>query len=150
VTTFRHEIEIDRTPDEVYRYLNDLERLAEWQIGVGIERLGGPAGEVGERIRKTRRTPVGTQSFDLERTASDPVERAYTLTALGGAIEGSTERWSVEESNGRSRVRLVAPTHWHGLMRLLAPVADRVADRQLRRELPLLKAALEAGTHMGA
>jgi hypothetical protein len=144
MTTLRHHIAIRRPPDEVFAHLSDLGRMGEWQKGVSIERRGGPAGQVGERLRKVRATPIGRQGFELERTALDTAARSFTLTALDGVIKGSSEHWSVEAAaDGTSVVRLDAPTRWNGLARLFAPVANGIADRQLASELPRLKAILE-------
>lgn len=141
--TFIHAADVSRPPDEVFAYLVDLDHLPAWQRGVSVEHLGGPAGGIGGRFRKARRTLAGGQAFTLERTALDREARFFELTALDGALRGSIERWTVEPSGAGSRVRLEAPTRWSGPARVLGPLLNVIVDRILGREIRELKTILE-------
>lgn len=79
-------IDIDRPPDEVFAYVTDPTRFAEWQhdvVGVRLE-SGGPVG-LGTRFTTTRR--IGG------------VERTMTQEVTEDRPPG---RWAVHGSTGRS------------------------------------------------
>ena len=79
-------VEIERSPDEVFAYLDDLTRHGEWQESiVSAEKLTDGPTRVGTRVRQTRRTPGGSQTFTYEVTEHDPPRRS-SFRAIDGAV----------------------------------------------------------------
>src|SRR6266480_2622208 len=70
-------IEIDRRPEEVFAYLDELDRHGEWQEASVSTRLEteGPT-RVGSRATNKRRVPGGTREFTYEITGHDPPRRS--------------------------------------------------------------------------
>ena len=62
-------IEIDRTPEEAFAYLDQLERHGEWQGAIESVRVEteGPT-RVGSRAAEMRRVPGGPREFTYEVT----------------------------------------------------------------------------------
>ena len=83
-------IEIGRSPEDVFAYLNDLSRHGEWQqeiISTTVE-TDGPT-RVGTRATDRRRVPGGPQDVTYEITAHDPPRR---MSFKGRTVpSGSTE-----------------------------------------------------------
>src|SRR5256714_10721099 len=70
-------IEIDRRPEDVFAYLDQLDRHGEWQEAIVSTRLEteGPT-RVGTRATVRRRVPGGTREFTYEITEHDPPRRS--------------------------------------------------------------------------
>ncbi|MDX6408003.1 MAG: hypothetical protein QOE13_1074, partial [Gaiellaceae bacterium] len=65
-------IEIDRRPEDVFAYLDDVERHGEWQSQiVDVERQDDGPLRVGSRVKETRRVPGGDRSMTYEVTEHD-------------------------------------------------------------------------------
>ncbi len=68
-----HSIEIDRPPDEVFSYITDPARFAEWQYDVVSVRLeGGRPPSVGSRFTTTRRIGRAERTMTQEITEINP------------------------------------------------------------------------------
>jgi uncharacterized membrane protein len=137
-------IQIARSPEEVFAYLDDLGRHGEWQdqiVGVRVD-TEGPT-HVGSRATETRRVPGGPREFTYELTEHDPPRKASFRVVNGPVRPFGTI--SVEPSNGGSRVTLQIDFEGRGLGKLLAPLARRDARKQVPKDQQRLKERLEAG-----
>ena len=137
-------IEIDRTQEDVFAYLDDLARHGEWQetieeITVETE---GPT-RVGSRVREKRKVPGGSREYRYEITERDPPRRS-SFRGIDGPVRvvGTVTVSPVEP--GRSRVALELDFEGKGLGKLLVPVARRDARKQVPRSQQLLKERLES------
>jgi len=87
-----HSIEINRSPKDVFAYLDQLERHGEWQgeIVSATRETDGPVG-VGTRVREIRK--MGRREIDAsyEITEHDPPHR----TAFRGTVGLTGPRLSV-------------------------------------------------------
>ena len=137
---------IARSPDEVFAYLRDYANEAEWQSAHVVEARVEPPGpaKVGTRCYKMRRTPSGAQRFMEEVTEMDETERRWVDVTRTGPFRGTKGLWQVSAAESGSKVRLVAQMHANGLWRLLLPIVDRTASKDLRAEFANLKRILEA------
>jgi hypothetical protein len=80
---FLDSIEINRTPEDVFAYFDDLGKHAEWQqqiVGVHVE-TDGPT-RVGSRATDKRRLPGGTRDITYEITEHDPPRTSSFLTLV--------------------------------------------------------------------
>src|SRR5919199_6728078 len=98
-------VEIARSPQDVFAYIDQLDRHGEWQdqiVNVKVD-TEGPT-RVGTRATETRRVPGGPRQFTYEITEHDPPRRA-AFRVLNGPVRpvGSI---TVEPSGSGSRVTL--------------------------------------------
>jgi uncharacterized protein YndB with AHSA1/START domain len=137
---------IARPPAQVFDYLRDYANEAKWQsqhVSQSIVEPPGPA-HAGTRVHKVRRTGGGEQRFTIEITEMDEAARRWTDVTQTGPFKGTKGSWQVSAEDGGSRVRLVAEMHANDLWRLLLPIIDRSAAKDLRAELANLKQVLES------
>ena len=144
--TISVEIFIARPPQQVFEYLRDYANEAKWQsdhVAQVIVEPPGPA-KVGTRFHKVRRTAMGEQRFTEEVTEMDEASRRWTDVTMTGPFRGTTGAWQILVEEGGSRVRLIATMRAQGLWRLLLPMIDRSAAKDLHAEFMNLKTVLES------
>jgi uncharacterized protein YndB with AHSA1/START domain len=138
-------IEIARPPEEVFSYVLDPSRLAEWQESVVSARLeGGGPPAVGGKATTVRRVGRRERTMTMEMTNISP-PRSWAVRGIDGPIRGIVNG-TVEplDDGARSRVTIELDFEGHGLGKLLVPlVARRQAQREMPRNLRNLKERLE-------
>lgn len=140
-------VEISRSPEDVFAYVTDPSRLAEWQESVVSTRLegGGPVA-VGSRVTVTRRIGRGERTMTVELTELNP-PRSWAVRGIDGPIRGNV-KGTVDplDDGARSRVTIELDFEGHGIGKLLVPLVVR---RQAQKEMPKnqqnLKERLESG-----
>jgi uncharacterized protein YndB with AHSA1/START domain len=137
---------IARPPAEVFDYLRDYANEAKWQTEHVSQSIVEPPGsaQVGTLVHKIRRTSGGEQKFTIQITEMDETARRWTDVTMTGPFRGTKGSWQVLAENNGSRVRLEAEMHAQGFWRLLLPVIDRSARRDLQAEFVNLKKVLES------
>jgi hypothetical protein len=133
-------------PAEVFNYLRDYSNEAKWQtahVSQAVVEPPGPA-QVGTRVHKIRRTIGGEQRFSIQITEMDETARRWTDVTMTGPFRGTKGSWQVLAENNGSRVRLEAEMHAQGFGRILLPLIDRSARRDLQSEFANLKKVLES------
>ena len=140
-------IEIARPPEDVFPYVTDPSRLAEWQESVVSTRLeGGGPPAVGSRVTVTRRIGRSERTMTAELTELNP-PRSWAVRGIDGPIRGNV-KGTIEslDDGARSRVTIELDLEGHGIGKLLVPLVVR---RQAQKELPKnqqnLKERLESG-----
>lgn len=145
----RHSIVIDRPAEEVFAYLDQLDRHSEWQSSLESARVetDGPT-RVGTRVIERRRVPGGTQEVPYEITEHDPPRRA-SFRGTSGPIRpvGTTTVEPVSATSARVSIEL--DLEGHGLGKALAVVARRQAAVELPKSHQKLKELLEGGVATG-
>ena len=141
----RESIEINRPPDEVFAYLDEVERHGEWQDDiVGVERQTEGPTRLGTRVRETRKVPGGDRSMTYEVTEYDAPRRS-SFRVLDGPIR-AVGTISVEplDDGARSRVTIDMDFEGRGISgKLLVPVARTQARKQVPRGQQKMKEILE-------
>ena len=140
-------IEIARSPEDVFAYLDDVERHGEWQAQIVSSRreTEGPT-RVGTRVTDVRKVPGRTQPVTYEITEHDPPRRS-SFKGVNGPIRpvGSVTIEPVGE--GRSKVTLELDLQGHGLLgAIVAPLARRNASKEVAEDQRRLKERLEASS----
>jgi uncharacterized membrane protein len=140
-----HSVEIARSPEDVFAYLDDLERHGEWQSNIVSSKreTDGPTG-VGSRATDVRRVAGRTQSLTYEITEHDPPRRS-AFRGVNGPVRpvGTVTVESV--GDGRSRVTIELDLQGHGLVgAIVAPLARRQARTQVAEDQRRLKERLES------
>jgi len=139
-------IEIARTPEEVFAYLDQLQRHGEWQehlVDVKLVTEGPP--RVGTRIVQTRRVPGGPREFTLEVTQHEPPRRVSWRGLNGPVRPVGTVTVEPVGDGSRSRVTMELDLRGHGFGKLIAPLARRDARKQVPKNQARLKERLESG-----
>jgi uncharacterized protein YndB with AHSA1/START domain len=144
-------IEIDRPPEEVFAYLDDLDRHSEWQNDLVTSRkvTDGPVG-VGTRAVDNRKVPGGPRDFTYEVTEHDPPRRSSFKGIDGPVRPVGTVTIEPLDDGKRSRVRLEFDLVGHGIGKLFAPLARMQARKQIPKDQQTLKQRLESGAAGGA
>ena len=139
-------IEINRRPEDVFAYLDDVQRHGEWQEQiVDVEPQGDQPMGVGKRVRETRRVPGGNRSMTYEITEHDP-PRQSSFRVLDGPIR-AVGTVSVEPIDDGSRTRLTITIDFegHGIAgKVLLPVAKTQARKQIPKDQARMKELLES------
>jgi uncharacterized protein YndB with AHSA1/START domain len=137
-------IDISRPPDEVFAYVTDPERFAEWQPDVVSVRVeGGRPPGVGSRFTTTRRIGGSERTMTQEITERN-APRSWAARGVGGPVRPSAGV-TVEplEGGARSRVSFVLDFEGHGIGRPLLPVVRRQALKAAPASYRRLKERLE-------
>lgn len=127
-------IEIARPPDEVFSYVTDPSRFAEWQEGVVDGCMeAGQSPVVGATCITTRRIG-GAARAATSRIIEVSPPRSWTVQGLDGPIR-ATVKVTVERLDEplRSTVTIAVDFEGHGIGKLLVPLIVR---RQARNEMP--------------
>ena len=140
-------IEIDRRPEDVFAYLDDVTRHGEWQDQiVAVERQDDGPLRVGSKVKETRRVPGGDRSMTYEVTEHEPPRRS-SFRVLDGPIR-AIGAITIEPVGDGSRSRLTFSVDFNpnGLGgRVLLPVARAQARKQVPKDQAKLKQLLESG-----
>jgi uncharacterized membrane protein len=139
-------VEIAKSPQEVFAYLDDLRRHGEWQAQiVEVTSVSDGPTRVGSRATEKRRVPGGPREFTYEIVEHDP-PRKVSFRGLDGPVRPvGTVKVEPRDDGARSRLTLELDFAGHGFGKLLAPLARRDARKQVPKDQIRLKERLEAG-----
>jgi uncharacterized membrane protein len=146
VAPITESIEINRRPEEVFAYLDDVKRHGEWQDHiVDVQPQGDQPMGVGKRVRETRRVPGGDRSTTYEITEHDP-PRQSSFRVLDGPVRAVGTVTIVPLDDGsRSRVTITIDFQGHGLGgKVLLPLAKSQARKQIPKDQAKMKELLES------
>jgi uncharacterized protein YndB with AHSA1/START domain len=144
-------IEIARPPDEVFSYVTDPARFAEWQDDVVSVRIAeGRPPRVGSRFTTIRRIGRTDRTMTQEITEISP-PRSWAARGVDGPIRPSAEV-TVEPLDGgaRSRVTFALDFEGHGIGVPLLPLVRRQAQKGAPISYRNLKKRLESGDYRAA
>ncbi|HEV3496749.1 MAG TPA: SRPBCC family protein [Actinomycetes bacterium] len=139
-------VEIARPPAEVFAYLADPTRFAEWQRDVvRVEVEGGDPPGLGDRFTTTRRIGGVERTMTQEVTELRAPSR-WAAKGVDGPIRPSASV-TVEPLDGgaASRVTFALDFEGHGIGRPLLPAVRRQAQRAAPVSYRALKERLEQG-----
>ena len=146
MAAIRESVEIGRSPEEVFAYLDQLERHGEWQgqvVSVKLE-TEGPT-RVGSRATDRRRVPGGPRDFTYEITEHEP-PRKTSFRVLNGPIRPfGTVTVEPAGDGSSSRVTLELDFEGRGFGKLLLPLVRMDAKKHVPEDQRRLKERLEAG-----
>jgi uncharacterized protein YndB with AHSA1/START domain len=127
-------VDIARPQDEVFAYVTDPSRFAEWQAGVvGGHMEDGATTAVGSKCMTARRIGGAERQVTAQVTRLDP-PRAWAVHGIDGPIRANVNV-AVEplDATTRSRVTISLDFEGRGIGKLLVPLIVR---RQARKEMP--------------
>ena len=140
-----HSIEIDRPAEEVFAYLDQLDRHSDWQGSLVSSKVetDGPT-RVGTRVVERRNVPGGPRDIPYEITEHEPPRRTSFRGTAGPVRPIGT--FTVDQlSESRSRLNLELDLEGHGIGKLFAVFARRQAAKQVPEDHEKLKQVLESG-----
>ena len=127
-------VDVARPPDEVFGYVTDPSRFAEWQDAVisGHIDSDGPL-RVGTRYTTIRRIRGEDQPLTSEITEISP-PRSWAMRGIDGPVRANVNV-TVDPLDGgtRSRVTIALDFEGHGIGKVLVPLLVRP---QARNEMP--------------
>ena len=139
-------IEINRRPEDVFAYLDEVKRHGEWQEQiVDVQPLDDGPLRVGSRVKETRRVPGGDRTMTYEVTEHEP-PRQSSFRVLDGPVraEGTISIEPIGEGS-RSRLTITIDFKGHGLGgKVLLPVAKAQARKQIPKDQARMKELLES------
>jgi len=141
-----HSIEINRRPEDVFAYLDQPERHAEWQtqiVSAKVEQQG-PVG-VGTRVREIRKFGGREQDTSYEITEHEPPLRSSFRGTVGPIRPVGTMTVEPVGDGSKSRVAVEFDLVGQGIGVLLAPFARMQAKKEIPKTQEQLKARLESG-----
>jgi uncharacterized protein YndB with AHSA1/START domain len=140
-------IEIARPPEEVFAYVTDPARLAEWQESVVSSRMEGTGPlAVGTRASVTRRVGRIERAMTAELSELSP-PTSWAVRGIDGPVRGNVNGTIAPLDDGaRSRLTIELDLVGYGIGKLLVPLFVR---SQARKEMPTnlrnVKQRLERG-----
>jgi uncharacterized protein YndB with AHSA1/START domain len=138
-------VEIERSPDEVFAYVTDPSRFAEWQANVvagGIENDHQPA--VGSKCVTTRRIGRAERTARQEIIELDPPRR-WSVRGVDGPVRADVDV-EVEplDDGARARVTISLQFTGHRIGKLIVPLFVRPsAPKEVANSCQNLKQQLE-------
>jgi uncharacterized membrane protein len=143
----RESIEISRSPEDVFAYIDDLATHGEWQEQVVSAKVDGDGPtRIGTRAIETRKVGGREQQMTYEVTEHRPPQ-VFAFRGVDGSIRANG-RATIEPLDGgaRSRVTLDLDFEGHGMGKLLLPLVRNQAAKQVPKDQTQLKQRLESGT----
>jgi uncharacterized protein YndB with AHSA1/START domain len=125
-----HSIEVDRSPDQVFRYVTDPTRFGEWQYDVVRVQLEDdpPLGE-GSQFTTTRNVGGSERTMTQEIVEVDPPRR-WAARGVAGPIRPDARILVEPVDNGsRSRVTFELAFRGHGIGIPVIPAVRRMAEK---------------------
>jgi carbon monoxide dehydrogenase subunit G len=137
-----HSVVIQRPPNEVFAYLSDPSKIAEWQASAleAVQESPG-AMAVGTRVREARKFLGKRMESVMEVTAHEP-GRELGLKAVSGPIRFEV-RQHFEPVGAGTRIDVVIEGEPGGFFKLAEPLVVRAVGRELANNLATAKDILE-------
>jgi len=137
-------IEINRRPEDVFAYVDDLSRHGEWQENIVSTKVetDGPT-RVGTRATNRRRVPGGERDISFEVTEHDPPRKVAFLGTNGPVRPVGTVTFEPLDGGARTRLTLDFDLKGRGIGLLIAPLARSNARKEIPKDHRKLKEILE-------
>jgi carbon monoxide dehydrogenase subunit G len=141
---FEKSIVINRPQQEVFDYITDPAKGAEWQSGVssGVWTSDDPPG-VGSTFRSSARFLGRKMDSELEITEWDPPNRVSFKVASGPVPAEFTN--TLEAQGDGTLLTLTSQAEFGGFFKLAEGLAGRQLEKQFENDLGTLKLMLEEG-----
>jgi uncharacterized protein YndB with AHSA1/START domain len=143
VIDFTIDTQIERSPEEVFDYVTDPDRLDTWQTNTvsAVREDQGPM-RVGSRLREVHRAPGGKELPSLVEVTEFERPRAFGLKAVEGSLPVDLEI-TLEPRPQGTLMRFHGHGQPTGAARLAQPILQRVLKRQFAGQCATLKQVME-------
>ena len=138
------EVEIDRTPDEVWRVVSDYASDTRWRKGI-IEMTPDVAGapQVGTNVREVLRLAGKNYVTDSTVTETGP-DLSYRFSGTGTSGDVSGRRSVVPNTAGAAVFAYDVELEPRGIPRVAQPLLGRWLTHSMRRDLERLRHLIES------
>lgn len=136
---------IDRSVEDVWEYMTDISNMPLWEDSAAVwkQTSAGPLG-VGTSIESSIRALGRTVRFDLRVTEFEP-NRAFSVEAVAGRTRGTTVSYVLAPVDERTtRLSRVTIAQFHGILKVLQPIAGPITARTGQLEARNLKRLMES------
>jgi uncharacterized protein YndB with AHSA1/START domain len=141
---FSFDVTIDRSPDEVFSAVCDLDRLSDWQPAVvEVELLGDGPLRTGSRLKEVREVRGKRLEQIVEVAAHEPGRR-FGLRIVEGPLPVHGDLTFAPTDDGGTHLHMHAYGRAQGAMRLLQPLLTIGLKREFRAQYRRLKRLVEA------
>ncbi|MBK8025330.1 MAG: SRPBCC family protein [Chloroflexi bacterium] len=140
-----HEIVIDRSPSEVFTWLDDPQKARQWVPGlVDIQPITPGGSRAGAKARHVYRENGRTFETEEEMLIYEP-NRHIKIRGRAAGFEMTAE-YQLSPTGAGTLLRFESTLRFNNpVMRLLTPLLTRGADQRTVQDLQRLKALVEAG-----
>ncbi len=141
----RYTVEIDRSPEEVFAYLTDLKRHAEWSPKpYSVEAISDGPMRVGSRFRSVGWLPRRPQNEnEIEVTALEPPSR-FSFNAYDRGETFKNDFVLTARNGGTNVERIMDMPNPKGFVGVILPILfPLVVRRAIQKGMNLLKARVE-------
>src|SRR5579884_4366736 len=129
-TVIRHSIVINCPAEEVFAYVDQLDRRSEWQSSlVSAKVLTDAPTRVGTQVIERRNVPGGARDVPYEITEHEPPHRT-SFHGTGGPVRPAGTVTVEEVGRSRTRMTLELELEGHGIGKVFAIFARRQAARE--------------------
>jgi len=145
MATITKSVNINRPPDEVFAYLDDLNKHPEWQPQIESRRIvtEGPT-RVGTEVDDTRVVGGGRKvPMRWKVTEHDPAGRRSAFETIESKMIKPSGVISVAQAGEGSEVTFQFTTNPFGFGWLMAPLINRDVEKTVTENLGRLKENLE-------
>jgi carbon monoxide dehydrogenase subunit G len=121
---FRESVIVGRPPADLFDFVTDQDRVADWNDHVQrVEVVGGGPVAVGSRLRQHRTRNGRDFVLEFQVTAHEPPRRHVVEGSVFGVA--TTIAFLIEPADDGTQVTMDADVRGRGLTALLAPVVTR-------------------------
>jgi carbon monoxide dehydrogenase subunit G len=146
VALIKADVDVARPAEEVFWYVIDPSRFAEWQDGVVSAHIEGDGPQaVGSRCVMTRRIGGSDRTSVSEVTTISP-PRTWAVRGLDGPIRADVAvTVAASQDDAHAHVTIEVGFRGYGLGRFILPLVIKQASREVPASCQKLKSRLEAG-----
>jgi len=140
---FTIDTRIDRSPEEVFDYVTDPDKLATWQTNTvsAVRQDEGPM-RLGSRLAEVHSGPGGKEFESVVEVVEYERGRAFALKVVEGDLPVDLQV-TFEAAGSGTVMRFRGHGHATGAMRLAQPVLQRVLKRQFTGQCNTLRQVME-------
>ena len=138
------EFRVERSPEEVFDYLTDHSKLAEWQTSkTSVEPLTEGPARLGTRVRERTRQPGGKEFEQVVEFVEFDRPGRFAVHIVEGPypVDGA---WTLVREGDGTRVNFTAEGELGGFQKALSPVLSRMMARQFAGYHRLLASNVDA------
>jgi uncharacterized protein YndB with AHSA1/START domain len=140
VASFHHTVTVPRTPDEVFPWLFEEDKVPQWTGSLDGYAVIGPLGE-GGRVRQTLEVSGHKVDVEMEITRYDPPHGAESRFAMSGLDVVTT--YALSANGGGTELTQTLDGNASGFKaRMLVPVVQPRLEAKLTEDLERLRALL--------
>lgn len=135
---------IDRPVEDVWAFITDIANMPRWEDSKAVwKQTSDGSIQVGSTIQSAITVLGRTAVFELRVATFDP-NKDFTVEAATGRSKGTRISYRMERvAGGKTRLRRVTDVRFHGLAKLMQPIAGPIVRRTGDLEARNLQRLLE-------